>query len=239
MGITGRRIPFEIFINSKRAIFMNGTEEAPFLRVPGFTEPRGLTCVKDGDLPLVLRCAHGLGSLIYFGGDLSEKPLRNWRDRTRLVRKVMQWDARSGQAIQRGGALIQLGYNDMSGQIRSALDKFDGVWILPFSLILIVLVVYWLVIGPLDWLIVHKVLKRPFLTWATFPLWIVLFSVLCVAWLSAPGRPNKVILNELDIVDYDTETQSVRSSTCLSFLCRHFIQFKTNTPINIPITYFN
>ncbi len=211
--------PLEVFINSKRAIFMNGTENAPFLRVPSFiqydgdqTGPRGVTYVKDGDLPLLLRCTHGLGTILYFGGDLSAKPLSTWRDRTQLVRKIMQWDSRSGSGIQRGGALIQLGYNDISGQIRSALDRFDGVRILPFSLILLVLAAYWLVIGPLDWFLVHKVFKRPVLTWITFPAWIVLFCVLCY-WFAAQGRPNQVMFNELDIVDYDTESQTLRSST--------------------------
>jgi hypothetical protein len=198
---------FELFVNSKRQIVMNGTEEAPFMKMPRFTEPRGITFVKDGDLPLVLRAAHGLGTVIYFGGDLSGKPLGNWRDRTTLVRSVMQWNRTQerGTGSLQSGVMLQLGYNDISGQIRSALDQFEGVRIVPFSVILLILTAYWLVIGLFDWFFVHKVLKRPILTWVTFPLWIVLFSVLTYT-LAAPGRPDKTKFNILSISDVDIVT---------------------------------
>jgi len=200
--------PLELFTNSRRQIFMNGTNEAPFMRMPRLTEPRGITFVKDGDLPLILRCAHGLGMIIYFGGDLSERPISNWRDRSTLVRNMMQWNTEKRGAVDpRAGAMLQLGYNDISGQIRSALDQFEGVRVVPFSVILIILAAYWLVIGLFDWFFVHKVLKRPILTWVTFPLWIVLFSVLTYS-LAASGRPSgdTVLKNMLTLEDVDTET---------------------------------
>jgi len=204
----------ELFVNSKRQIFMNGTDEAPFMRMPRLTDPRGITFLKDGDLPLVLRCAHGLGKIIYFGGDLSEKPLAHWRDRTTLVRNIMQWDRAQerGALAPRSGAMLQLGYNDISGQIRSALDQFEGVRVVPFSLILIILTAYWLVIGLFDWFFVHKVLKKPILTWVTFPLWIVLFSALTYI-LAASGRPNATLKNTLTLFDVDSETDVSRTSS--------------------------
>jgi len=214
-GMTELRIstPLERFVNSQRQIFMNGTEEAPFMRMPRILEPSGITLVKDGDLPLVLRCAHGLGTLIYFGGDLSGRPLGNWRDRTTLVRNIMQWNKAQerGGAPPRSGAMLQLGYNDISGQIRSALDQFDGVRIVHFSVILIILTAYWLVIGLFDWYIVHKVLRKPIVTWITFPLWIVLFSLLTYV-LAAPGRPGEEKHNRLYLVDTDYEHDVLRMS---------------------------
>ena len=207
-GMTEMRVgtAFELFARSDRRIFMNGTPEAPFMRMPRIAEPRGITFVNDGDVPLVLRAAHGLGTVIYFGGDLSERPLANWRERTTLVRNVMQWDSQRRAGIDhRAGAIMQLGYNDISGQIRSALDRFEGVYVVPFSIILVILVAYWLVIGLFDWYFVHKVLKRPMMTWLTLPMWIILFSVLTYA-LAAPGRPVETIYNILRVVDVDYET---------------------------------
>jgi hypothetical protein len=217
MGEQRTGAKFESFVNSKRQIFMNGTAEAPFMEMPRFTDPRGITFLSDGDakkggLPLVLRCAHGLGTIIYFGGDLSEKPLAGWRDRGTLVRSLMQWNTERRTAVDpRAGAMLQLGYNDITGQIRSALDQFEGVRIVPFSIILVILTAYWLVIGLFDWFFVQKVLKRPMLTWVTFPLWIVLFSVLTYA-LAAPGRPAVEQWNTLDIWDVDKETDTYRHS---------------------------
>jgi len=212
--------PFERFVNSQRQIFMNGTDEAPFTKMPRFTEPRGISFVKDGDLPLVLRCAHGLGTIIYFGGDLSGRPLGNWRDRTTLVRNIMQWNRAQerGALAPRSGAMLQLGYNDISGQIRSALDQFEGVYVIPFSVILIILAAYWLVIGLFDWFFVHKVLKKPILTWVTFPLWIVLFSVLTYE-LAGSGRPAYEKYNTLWLHDVDYETGTFRTSMWESVYC--------------------
>ena len=213
-GMTELRsgVPLEHFVNSQRQIFMNGTAEAPFMRVSRFTEPRGIVFVKDGDLPLVLCTAHGLGTIIYFGGDLSERPLNNWRDRIPLVRNIMQWNTEKRSAVDpRAGAMLQLGYNDISGQIRSALDQFEGVRIVPFSVILIILTAYWLAIGLFDWFLVHKVLKRPILTWVTFPIWIVLFCALTYT-LAASGRPDTTLKNTLILYDVDEGTGVYRIS---------------------------
>jgi hypothetical protein len=208
--------PLELFVGSKRSIFMNGTEAAPFMKMPHFTEPQGITFVRDGDLPLVLRCAHGFGTIIYFGGDLSGKPLDTWRDRVALVRHILLWNVekqpRTYTSDSISGAMIQLGYNDISGQVRSSLDRFEDVYIVPFSVILIILTVYWVAVGLFDWFLVHKILKRPVNTWITFPCWIVLFSVLTY-FLAASGRPNKAILNELDLIDIDGVTGDFRYSS--------------------------
>ncbi len=203
--------PLELYVNSKRPISMNGTVEAPFLRMPYFTEPRGIPFVEDGNLPLVLRCAHGLGTIVYFGGDLSGKPLADWRERSQLVFNIMLWNEERKTGVQTSMSLIQLGYSDISGQIRSALDRFDGVRIIPFSIVLLLLAAYLLVVGLGDWFLVHRVLKRPMLTWITFPLWIVLFSA-AAFWLAAPGRPNQTMLNELDVLDIDVDSGTARRS---------------------------
>jgi hypothetical protein len=207
-----KSVTLETFCGSKRQIYMNGTDEAPYLKMPHFSEPKGIVFLNDLDLPLVSRSAYGFGLIIYFGGDLSGRPLSLWKDRTILVSSIMQWNTEKASAIRSSGSLLQLGYNDISGQVRSTLDKFDGVKILPFSAILFILAIYFLAVGTADWFLVHRILKKPVLTWLTFPLWIILFALLAY-FLGTAHRPNKVILNELTLLDTDTETGAVRSST--------------------------
>lgn len=200
-----KNAPLEIFVGSERQIVMNGTPEAPFLQMPHFTEPRGIVFLKEIDLPLVLHCAHGLGTIVYFGGDLSGRPLSIWRDRVPLVKKILEWNKPQTITSRMNASLLQLGYNDISGQIRSALDRFESVRVVPVSFILVLLTFYWLAVGPLDWFVVHKILKKPVLTWVTFPFWILIFCGLAY-YLAVPGRPNKVLLNELTLFDFDAET---------------------------------
>ncbi|MGL4594865.1 MAG: hypothetical protein ACRCUY_09075 [Thermoguttaceae bacterium] len=198
--------PLETYIESKRTIVMNGTPDAPYLQMPKFTNPHGIVLAHDGDLPLISRTAFGFGTLTYFGGDLSGKPLSSWSDRVELVRHLLGWKKDRRTPTQRGIGMIQLGYHDLSGQIRSALDQFAGVWIVPFSVILIFLATYWLVVSIFDWFFVHKVLKNPSLTWITFPTWILLFCTLSY-FLSASGRPNQLLVNQLVIRDFDAQAK--------------------------------
>jgi hypothetical protein len=65
-----------------------------------------------------------------------------------------------------------------------------------------------LAIGPIDYLLVHRVLHRPRATWVTFPIWIagaaVVSASLANSWNGASYR-----LNQLNIVNVD-----VASSSC-------------------------
>jgi hypothetical protein len=64
------------------------------------------------------------------------------------------------------------------------------------------LIVYILLIGPLDYLLVHRLLKRPRLTWVTFPLLVV-----GATWLSirTAGERNgeELRLNQFELLDVD------------------------------------
>jgi hypothetical protein len=199
----------EVFVLSKRKIQIDSAND--FIVMPSISNPKGLIRLRDGDLPIVSQCLHGFGTITYFAGDLSGKPLGNWRDKTALVKKILQWDANKQSISQQDMSLIRPAYNDISGQIRSAADRFDEVKIIPFSLILIILVAYWLVIGFADWFIVRKLLKRPMSAWITFPLWILIF---CIAGyvIVVQSRPSQAILRELVVVDLNPEQNSFRYS---------------------------
>ncbi|MDR3110087.1 MAG: hypothetical protein LBU65_10450 [Planctomycetaceae bacterium] len=203
----------ELFARSQRTLVMTGSDETPFLRVPHFTEPRGTVIASDGDLVIASRSAVGFGRLTYFAGDLSSAPLSNWKDRHLLITTALGWSGDTDrQFTQRNAALIHLGYNDVSGQLRSALDTFGGITIVPFSLILILMAVYALAVGGLDWLLVHRLLKKPQLTWLTLPLWITLFCVAAYL-LSGTNSVKQPVVNQVDMIDIDLSNGNVRQSS--------------------------
>ena len=65
--------------------------------------------------------------------------------------------------------MMHYGYNDLAGQLRSALDRFDGVRLVPFWLVAGLIVVYLLLIGPGDYFFLRKLVGRMEWTWLTFP----------------------------------------------------------------------
>lgn len=204
--------PIELYCGSNRSIIMEGNEIAPYLNMPFLQEPRGIVDLYEGDLPVVIREPRGFGALIYFGADLTDAPLSDWRDRGLLVLRLLKWSESKTATNSPGHSIIHLGFTDLSGQVRSALDRFEGVSTTPFSVILVLIVVYILLIGPVDWFFVHRVLKKPQLTWFTFPAWIVIFC--CFAFfLNHSNRIQPLTINSVDLLDLNPARQQARITT--------------------------
>ncbi len=166
------------------------------------------------DLPLVVRTPRGFGQIVFVAFDLDRPPLDTWVARPQLIERILgrssarMADETSGML----GAVTTLGFVDLSGQLRGALDQFPGVRLVPFWLVAVLATAYLLCIGPLDYYLVKHVLKRPAATWLTFSLIVSFFAVGAV--LMAYGlKGNSIRLNQLDLVDFDAETGFVRGTT--------------------------
>ena len=64
-------------------------------------------------------------------------------------------------------------------------------------------IAYLLILGPGDYWLVHKVLRRPQAAWITFPILVVATSVGAYAlagWSKGAGRPR---VNQVQLVDFD------------------------------------
>lgn len=211
MATLRQSAPITLLAGSNRPLVMTGSAETPFIRLPHFTQPRGVVLAQESDLVVASRSALGLGTITYFGGDLDAAPLRSWRDRPTLWLRLMEWnDARQSTATPQQ-TLIQLGYNDVSGQMRSALDAMCSVRTIPFSQILVVMVCYLVMIGVGDYFLVHKILRRPHLTWVTFPLGVAVFGGLAY-WLGAVERPDRLAVHHVALCDFDTTSQTMRET---------------------------
>src|SRR4029077_1668903 len=113
--------------------------------------------------------------------------------------------------------------NAFGGGVSMSADGIFGAMIdsrqvhkLPASWLLLLLVIYLIVIGPLDqfWL---KRIGRPMLTWITFPCYVVLFSLL-IYFIGYQLRRGESEWNELNLVDVlqDGERAELRGRTYAS-----------------------
>ena len=71
-----------------------------------------------------------------------------------------------------------------------------------------------ILVGPLDYLIVHRILKKPLLTWVTFPA-VAAISALLASSLASSTNGTTRRANQLNIVNVDVVTGSVHG--------RHFV----------------
>jgi len=186
-------------------------------QVPRLTDVRGSIEVFEGaraeDIPLVIRTARGFGTVVLAAFDLDRPPFDTWEDRTRLMRRLLRMpdEQQMKSAGSSSSSVNNVGYSDIAGQLRGALQEFPQVRVIPFWIVAAALVGYIAIIGPLDYWLVRKVIRRPEGTWVTFPIWVVLFCFAAhYAAVSVKGdRPHS---NRIHLVDCDLESGLVRGS---------------------------
>lgn len=164
--------------------------------------------------PTVIRFAFGLGQVMFVAIDLDQPPTSLWQARPHLVANVLERlpkRSSDNSPKQQSGKAAHLGYDDISGQLRAALDQFSGVKLIWFSGIAALLIAYVLLIGPADYFFLKGVLRRMHFTWISFPLIVVSFCVLAFV-LARELRSPEIKINQVEIVDIDSQTSLIRGT---------------------------
>lgn len=171
----------------------------------------GQTGISAGESPLMVSAPRGRGTITSLLFNPEREPFKSWEHRTWFWAKLAaipdQWFLSSDYSNYGGfgidgvfGAMID------SRQVRK----------LPVFWLLILLVVYLLVIGPLDQYVLKK-LNRQMLTWITFPAYVALFSLL-IYFIGYKLRAGESEWNELHLVDvlFKGESAELRGRTFAS-----------------------
>lgn len=175
------------------------------------TEGRPLIQSLDG--VLLYRLPYGLGRITVLGFDIDAPQLRRWNSLGDLLRRLFDIEDVQAKRTQSTAArLTQTGINELATQLDASQDDFPSVARVTTWSVMGLLVALLLVVGPIDFLLVHKVLKRPELTWITFPVFAVLAAGLAIFWGSS-SKGERLLVNQLDIVDLDAASGSMRSES--------------------------
>ncbi len=213
----------ERYLESSAAIVARGSERG--LPVPQLADVAGRVEVYGaaGDqLPLVVRSPHGLGEISFAGLDVDEPPLADWPSRGPLLRALVRPYVEPNEERDEGPHnLTTSGYNDLSGAMRQRLGQaFAGVQPFSFSGVVGMSVTYLLLLGPLNYLFAHKLLRRPWVAWITFPLLLAAFgggALLLAGTRDASSRPA---VNIVELVDVDSMSSSAAAPFGRRFTAR-------------------
>jgi hypothetical protein len=189
------------------------------LQAPLFAGSRrleGVIDVFDGaaatDLPLVVRKAHGLGTITWLGIDLDAEPFRGWPGADTLLVRLL--GERSLDGDDDRAAAASGGPTDLAAQLRVAVESGgDGVRIrpVPFEAIIGLGLLYVACLYPLDWWLVSRG-RRPGLAWLTLPLIIAVFTA-AAATFAHSWRPREpLVCRGAEIVDVDAGSGHVRGA---------------------------
>lgn len=177
----------------------------------------GAVVLSSGGADLLVRVACGFGRVTVLALDPDERPLKGWGGLPQL------WLFMAGASVSTPAAqqeqhsveLAPTGVSDLATQLAAILDHFPRVDKPSNLTVLGFVLAFLLVAGPLDYLLVHRLFRRPHSTWATFPAWVLLAAAagtLCAGSFNASGRA----INRLDLLDLDASTGECRTLSWLT-----------------------
>src|SRR5262249_23323969 len=102
--------------------------------------------------------------------------------------------------------------DELAGALERELENFQDIPVISFGWVELFILAYIVVVGPLDYLFLKKVVKRLELTWITFPTIVVFVSA--AAYFTAYSlKGNDLKINKVDLVDIDMQTSRAYGNT--------------------------
>jgi hypothetical protein len=211
-----RTTDLESYVGGSRKV-RTGQDGELALSIPKLEDVVGRIEVADGNRPLIVRSPRRFGQVVFVAVDLDRRPFIDWEGRGTLVTRLLglaepgtneiaaQNKAANPFGRQRNGV-------DLLADLRSGIENFKGVTPISFALVAALILGYIVLIGPGDYFLVKRLLKRMELTWITFPIWVVLVSAGAYA-LAVYTKGDDLRLNQVDLIDVDVASQSARGTS--------------------------
>ena len=166
--------------------------------------------------PTVLQCPFGLGRITMTAIDLDNSPFVEYPARERfwsnLLNEAGAAKAANGSSTrnpnQNNPYISDDPEDGLASNLRGYIDHFEGVPVISFGWVAVFILLYTLLIGPIEYFFLKKVLKRLELTWITFP--IIVVTVSAIAYFTAYYiKGNDLKLNKVDIIDIDPASNRI------------------------------
>jgi hypothetical protein len=170
-------------------------ELAPLQVVTGKSKSDSEVELSAEGTPLMVTSHQGRGRVTALLTSPEREPMRSWKNLPAFWAKVA--DVSASVYANENNNYMHGGWS-VDGVFGAMIDS-KQVRKLPVGWLLVLLIVYLLVIGPLDQLWLKRI-KRPMLTWITFPCYVVMFSML-IYFIGYKLRAGETEWNELHMVD--------------------------------------
>ena len=178
---------------------------------------------------LLSRRSYGCGRVSVCGVALDQSPVSRWKEaNTFLLAMIDQPVDRDDNTTDRR-RISRSGITELGTQLFAAVESIPQVEERNTLGVLGLTLLYLLLIGPLDYYLVHHLLKKPQLTWGTFPLAVVLACLL--GSVSASSRNSGTVETQrLEILDVDTSSQFTRTTTLSTVFSPQHARYELAVP---------
>ncbi|QDT37216.1 hypothetical protein [Stratiformator vulcanicus] len=204
--------PLESFADSRQRIRFFGRIEG----AAGFDRESGTIVVDSIDGPLVMTAPLGFGRITLLAVDHNKPPLSTWKGRDALIgRLVAIGDPQVVQAAGNVTAIRVRGISELITQLDLGLGAIEGVRKISRNVLLLIVLAYLAIIGPLDYLLIHRLFHRPYLTWITFPVLAIATAAFAGGTAEATNRKEPA-LRSVELIALDSESNTIQgeSMTC-------------------------
>ena len=169
--------------------------KAKFITVAPVRLREGKTLLDIEGKTLIANANRGIGQVTILGFNPEREPISSWGNRAWLWARLTDIDSEwflSEQPPRNYGRISVDGLYGMMIDSRQ-ISKLPIIWLI------FLLIVYLIIIGPVDriWL---KRINKQMLTWLTFPVYVIFFSLL-IYYIGYRLRAGQLEINELHIVD--------------------------------------
>jgi hypothetical protein len=166
---------------------------------------------------LAAQSAFGLGRVTVIGFDLDGPAF------AKFSRRADFWDwvlrecganraSAGGEGKTRPPGVLTEDEDEANAAIRLHNDTFEGVPVVSFGWVAMLIALYLVLIGPLEYYFLKRILGRLELTWVTFP--IIALTVSGLAYFSADAvKGRELRVNKVDVVDVDPESDRIYGTT--------------------------
>jgi hypothetical protein len=152
---------------------------------------RGLIRAEDDTILASMRPLGG-GRVILVGTDMATEAYRGWEGSPRLWARLLPTSGALEQFF--GGFPPEESQNAMG----TALGNLPSLEVPPAELLLVVIVAYILLIGPISYIVLRRMDRRE-LAWVTAPLLVVVFTA-CSFGIGNSMKGSEVIVNQISLI---------------------------------------
>lgn len=174
----------------------------------GTLRPDARQLVLDGaGITLLSMRDVGAGRVILLGADLASEPFRGWTDAPALWGRLLPSNALWEQYFGSGMPPRE----EMANSMSQALGNLPSLEVPPAELLLLVVVAYILLIGPINYLVLRRLDRRE-LAWVTAPVLVVLFSATSYG-IGSAMKGSSIIINQVAIIRSSTAGSAANVET--------------------------
>lgn len=162
--------------------------------------------------PLAVQGSYGLGRVSVLAFDLDRSPFVDFVERAFFWENIFTQAGYQLPSINENLQTYSRNYDELPSALQGNLDFFEGVPVVSFGWVALFILLYILLIGPIDYFFLKKVVKKLEWTWVTFPLIVIVVST--AAYYTAYAiKGNDLKTNKIDLVDMDLISNRVDGHT--------------------------